>query len=111
MSGRPEILFPLFADLTSLPGVGEKIANSFSALKVNKPRDLIFTLPHSVIDRRIVPTVQGLPAPKTVTVQVMVVQHFPARRRGQPYRIMVKDAQTTIELIYFHARSDYLENR
>jgi ATP-dependent DNA helicase RecG len=109
MSGRPEILFPLFADLTSLPGVGEKIANSFSALKVNKPRDLIFTLPHSVIDRRIVPTVQGLPAPRTVTVQVTVVQHFPARRRGQPYRIMVKDAQTTIELIYFHARGDYLE--
>ena len=66
MSGRPEILFPLFSDLTSLSGIGDKIATTFGALKITKPRDLIFTLPHSVVDRRVVPTVQGLPAPKIV---------------------------------------------
>ena len=109
MSGRPEILFPLFSDLTSLPGVGDKIATSFGALKVTKPRDLIFTLPHSVVDRRVVPTVQGQPALKTVTVQVTVLQHVPSRTRGKPYRVIVKDAQTTIELIYFHSRGEYLD--
>ena len=109
MSGRPENLFPLFSDLTSLPGIGEKTATSFRTLKISKPRDLIFTLPHSVVDRRVVPTVHGLSAPKTVTVQVTVVQHIAARSRGKPYRIIVEDTQSPIELIYFHTRSDHLE--
>jgi ATP-dependent DNA helicase RecG len=38
-----------------------------------------------------------------------VVKHVPARGRGKPYRIIVEDAQSTIELIFFHARGDYLE--
>jgi ATP-dependent DNA helicase RecG len=42
-------------------------------------------------------------------VRVRVVKHVPARGRGKPYRIIVEDAQSTIELIFFHARGDYLE--
>lgn len=108
-SGRPERLFPLFAALDTLPGVGAKTAAAFEAMKVTKPRDLIFTLPNAVIDRRIVPTVQGQPAPKTLSVLVTVQKHIPAPTRGRPYRIMVEDSQTTIELVFFHARGSYLE--
>ena len=109
MSTRPEILFPLFAELSTLAGVGEKSAKAFSGLKITKPRDVIFTLPHSVVDRRVVQSVQGLAAPQTLSVLVRVVKHIPARVRGKPYRIIVEDAQSTIELIFFHARGDYLE--
>ena len=109
MSTRPESLFPLFAELSTLAGVGEKSAKAFAGLKITKPRDLIFTLPHAVVDRRVVHSVQGLPAPQTLSVRVRVVKHMPARGRGKPYRIIVEDAQTTIELIFFHSRGDYLE--
>lgn len=109
MSTRPESLFPLFAELSTLAGVGEKSAKAFAGLKITKPRDLIFTLPHSVVDRRVVHSVQGLPALQTLSVRVRVVKHMPARGRGKPYRIIVEDAQTTIELIFFHSRGDYLE--
>ena len=109
MSTRPEILFPLFAELSTLAGVGEKSAKAFSGLKITKPRDVIFTLPYSVVDRRVVQSVQGLAAPQTLSVLVRVVKHIPARVRGKPYRIIVEDAQSTIELIFFHARGDYLE--
>ena len=109
MSTRPESLFPLFAELSTLAGVGEKSAKAFAGLKITKPRDLIFTLPYSVVDRRVVHSVQGLPAPQTLSVRVRVVKHNPARGRGKPYRIIVEDAQTTIELIFFHSRGDYLE--
>ena len=109
MSTRPEILFPLFAELNTLSGVGDKSAKAFAGLKITKPRDLIFTLPHSVVDRRVVKSVQGLAAPQTLSVRVRVVKHVPARGRGKPYRIIVEDAQSTIELIFFHARGDYLE--
>ena len=108
MSSRPEILFPLFSELTKLLGIGEKTAISFEALKVFKPRDLIFTLPNAVIDRSLVPTVLGQLAPKTVSVLVCVKKHFPALIRGKPYKIIVEDSQTSIELIFFHARGDYL---
>ena len=109
MNTRPEILFPLFAELNTLTGVGDKSAKAFSGLKITKPRDLIFTLPHSVVDRGVVQSVQGLTAPQTLSVRVRVVKHVPARGRGKPYRIIVEDAQSTIELIFFHARGDYLE--
>ena len=109
MSTRPESLFPLFAELSTLAAVGEKSAKAFAGLKITKPRDLIFTLPHAVVDRRVVHSVQGLPAPQTLSVRVRVVKHMPARGRGKPYRIIVEDAQTTIELIFFHSRGDYLE--
>ena len=109
MSTRPESLFPLFAELSTLAGVGEKSAKAFAGLKITKPRDLIFTMPHAVVDRRVVHSVQGLPAPQTLSVRVRVVKHMPARGRGKPYRIIVEDAQTTIELIFFHSRGDYLE--
>ena len=109
MSTRPESLFPLFAELSTLAGVGEKSAKAFAGLKITKPRDLIFTLPHAVVDRRVVHSVQGLPAPQTLSVRVRVVKHMPARGRGKPYRIIVEDEQTTIELIFFHSRGDYLE--
>jgi ATP-dependent DNA helicase RecG len=109
MNTRPEILFPLFAELNTLTGVGDKSAKAFAGLKITKPRDLIFTLPYSVIDRRVVQSVQGLTAPQTLSVRVRVVKHVPARGRGKPYRIIVEDAQSTIQLIFFHARGDYLE--
>jgi ATP-dependent DNA helicase RecG len=108
MSTRPEILFPLFASLETLPGVGEKTARSFAQMHVTAPRDLLFTLPTSGVDRRMRPTVRGVPLPATVTTEVTVEQHHPNRVKGRPYRIDVTDAETTFQLVFFHARADYL---
>jgi ATP-dependent DNA helicase RecG len=108
MSTRPEILFPLFASLETLPGVGEKTARSFAQMHVTAPRDLLFTLPTSGVDRRMRPTVRGVPFPATVTTEVTVEQHHPNRVKGRPYRIDVTDAETTFQLVFFHARADYL---
>jgi hypothetical protein len=52
MTSRPEILFPLFADLSTLTGVGSKTAKSFSGLQVFRPRDLIFHLA-AIADRSV----------------------------------------------------------
>ena len=60
MSGRPEILFPLFGDLSGLKGIGPKTAETLGHMGVEVPRDLLFTLPHSIVDRRLRDTVQGV---------------------------------------------------
>ena len=71
MSSRPEILFPLFAELETLAGVGPKSVQNLAAIEIfEKPRDLIFTLPQSGVDRRKRETVQGADLPGVVTVEV-----------------------------------------
>jgi ATP-dependent DNA helicase RecG len=108
MSGRPEILFPLFGDLTTLDAVGPKTAQTLAALAIEKPRDLLFTLPNSGIDRQLRDTVMGAEQGAVVTVEVTVETHQPARQRGRPYRVVVRDAHTSFHLVFFHARGDYL---
>ncbi|MRU16957.1 ATP-dependent DNA helicase RecG [Roseovarius sp. A21] len=108
MSTRPEILFPLFAGLETLEGVGPKSAQNMGALAIEKPRDVLFTLPYSGVDRRKRDTVQGAEIPGVVTVEVTVGRHTAPQRRGGPYRVYVEDAATSFPLVFFHARDEYL---
>lgn len=107
MSGRPEALFKLFAGLESIEGVGPKTAQHLQTMGVSAPRDLLFTLPHTVIDRQRRESVQEVEAPTTVTVAITVGEHRPARTKGGAYRINVSDAQTAFQLVFFHARGSY----
>jgi ATP-dependent DNA helicase RecG len=106
---RPAALFPLFAELESLDGVGPKTARALAGLGVTRPADLLFLLPHSGVDRSLVASVRDCVAPTTVTVEVEVGQHFPPRTRGKPYRVLVRDSGLDWALVFFHARGDYLE--
>ncbi|MCG7626389.1 ATP-dependent DNA helicase RecG [Epibacterium sp. MM17-32] len=108
MSGRPEQLFPLFAELETLQGVGPKIAEHFAQLQITAPRDLLFALPYSVVDRRRRETIRGLELPTTATVEITVGRHRPARNKGGAYRIDVTDQETEFQLVFFHGRSRYL---
>lgn len=109
MSGRPELLFPLFADVTKLDGVGPKTAQHLEQIDVAKPRDLLFLLPYSGIDRGLKISVNEAELPGVVTVQVLVGAHRAPRNRGGAYRITVQDALTSFQLVFFHARGDYLK--
>ncbi|WP_298290995.1 ATP-dependent DNA helicase RecG [uncultured Litoreibacter sp.] len=111
MSGRPEILFPLFADLTKLDGVGPKTATLFEQLHIEKPKDLLLTLPGSGIDRARKASIRDAILPGTVTVEVEIGMHVPARQKGRPYHVHVRDAQTEFRLVFFHARGDYLQKQ
>jgi ATP-dependent DNA helicase RecG len=106
---RPEILFPLFAGLETLDGIGPKSAKAFAALGVEKPKDLLLLLPHSGIDRARCASVRDVVPPTTVTVEVEVEAHFAPRTKGRPYRVMVRDSALEFQLIFFHARGDYLQ--
>ena len=109
MSTRPEIIFPLFSALTVLDGVGPKIAKNFENLGITRPRDLLFTLPYSGIKRDLVATVQGAEFPNVLTVQVTVGVHKAGRTKSAACRVQVEDQETTFQLVFFHARGDYLK--
>ncbi len=107
MSGRPEVLWPLFADLKGLDGIGPKTAQTLGQAGTLAPRDLLFTLPYSVTDRRPRETVQGADFPSIVTVAVEVGRHWPPSRKGGAYRVDVDDAATRFQLVFFRGSSEY----
>jgi len=111
MSGRPEQLFPLFAGLETLDGVGPKTAQTLAQSGVESPRDVLFGLPYAVVDRRRRDTINGADLPTTLTVEVTIGTHRPARNKGGAYRVHVEDSQTDFQLVFFHARGDYLKKQ
>ncbi|HTV71352.1 MAG TPA: ATP-dependent DNA helicase RecG [Rhizobiaceae bacterium] len=117
---RPSLLDPLFAPVTSLEGVGEKIAELIgrvvpSDVSAREPRlsDLLFTLPYSVIDRRNRPGIAGSAEGAIVTLELRVDRHQPPPRgkKSIPYRVFAHDDTGEIALTFFHAKGPWLEKQ
>lgn len=106
-AGRPEILWPLFAPLEGLKGIGPRTARSFALAGLDRPRDLLMTLPSGGVDRRLRPSLRGVALPATVTVAVTVERHRPPARKGRPHVVTVRDAQTCFQIVFFHGTADW----
>ncbi len=113
---RPALLDPLFAPLTSLPGVGPKLEKLYRRLLGRgeggaRVLDLLFHLPSGVVDRRSRPKLRDVVPGTVVTVAVTVDRHRPAPpgRARAPYLIYASDETGDVVLTYFSARRDYLE--
>ncbi|MGE4528958.1 MAG: ATP-dependent DNA helicase RecG [Rhodospirillaceae bacterium] len=109
---RPPILYPLFAPLTSLPGVGPRMAPLIArAADGDKVVDLLWHLPQGCIDRTARPAVMDTTDGLTATLTVRVLRHEAAPPKSRsPYRVVCADASGEISLVFFHAREDYLRN-
>ena len=105
---RPEILFPLFAPVTKLPGVGPRIAKLIEALAGPHVVDLLWHLPSGLIDRRFSPKIADAPAGAIVTLTLRIERHVQARTRRGPYKVRCRDDTGTLSLVFFHANADYL---
>ncbi|MFO1183856.1 MAG: ATP-dependent DNA helicase RecG [Bauldia sp.] len=112
---RPAILNPLFAPVSSLPGVGEKTAGLFSRLlgteEEARVADLLFHLPVALIDRRRRPGIALSGEGGVVTLRVRIDRHQPSPRGiGRiPYRVLAQDDTGEIALVFFHAERSWLE--
>ncbi len=105
---RPAILFPLFAEIRTLGGVGPKLEKLIA--KVAGPRlvDLAFDLPVGVVDRSYRPKLANAQPGRIATVEVNVLEHRPNRVKAQPYRVMVSDDTSAMELVFFRSHPEYL---
>src|SRR5579863_4371774 len=112
---RPLLLNPLFAPVTSLPGVGPKQDKLFRYLlgRDETPRliDLLLHLPTSVIDRRARPKIRDAAPGTVVTLQVTVDRHrpTPARNSRAPHLVYASDDTGDVILTYFRAQPGYVE--
>ena len=97
---RPEILFPYFTDVTSVKGVGPKIAPILAQHTGSHVRDLAFFLPTGVIKRPLVPLAAARIG-DVQTVAVTIAGYPPSAAKG-PQRIETYDDGTRLTLVYFH---------
>ena len=105
---RPSILFPLFAETRTLPGIGPKLQKLIARVAGTRLVDLVFDLPTGIVDRSYRPKLVEAEAGRIATVLLNVLDHLPSRVRSQPYRVRCSDDTATIELVFFHADPDYL---
>jgi ATP-dependent DNA helicase RecG len=113
---RPSLLNPLFAALTTLPGIGSKLETLYQRLlgrDDEAPRliDLLLHLPSGAIDRRARPKLREVVPDTVVTVAVTVDRHRPPppNRPRAPYQVYTSDETGDLILTFFNARKDYLQ--
>ncbi len=116
---RPSLLDPLFAPATLLEGVGPKVVALLGkvtpadvAERDLRVGDLLFVLPHSLIDRRNRPEIALAAEGAIVTIEVTIDRHQPPPRGkgAMPYRVFAFDETGEIALTFFHAKGAWLEN-
>lgn len=104
---RPQILFPLFAEIEALPGIGPRSKALFARLAGTRAVDLLWHLPVGLIDRRHRPTIAEAREGEIVTIEATVDSHQPGSGRS-PYKVLVRDLTGFLTLVFFHARKDWL---
>ncbi len=96
---RPDVLFPLFAETTTLAGVGPRLGKLIAKLAGPRVVDLLWHLPSGLIDRRFAPKIAEAPADRIATITVTVGAHHPPHVKRQPYKVFCSDDTGTIELL------------
>ena len=109
--GRPPALFPLFAAIDTLPGVGPKSRDALAQMGIERPRDLILTLPTSGVTRRRIARISDARPPEVVTIAVTVGRHYPPAAKGRPWRVHCSDGAGDLTLVFFHPRKEWIESQ
>jgi ATP-dependent DNA helicase RecG len=106
---RPQSLTPLFAQVTSLPGIGPRLGKLVERLAGTLVLDVLWHLPLAIVDRRNAPKVAQARAGEIATLTVTIDEHHVPRNPRQPYRVWCSDETGKLCLTYFNGREDYLK--
>ncbi|MGZ3273556.1 MAG: ATP-dependent DNA helicase RecG [Caulobacteraceae bacterium] len=107
---RPEILFPLFASVSALKGVGPKIQPLVEKLAGPLVRDLLFLPPQGVIHRAVTTAAHAREG-EVQTLRVKIEAHFPSARQNLPWRIRTYDGTGFLTLVFFKGGSPHLQRQ
>lgn len=106
---RPEILFPLFADVTTLKGVGPRSAPLVQKVAGPLVRDVLFLSPSGVIQRRRTTAMEAVDGEIGV-FEVTIDRLFPPHKHGAPIKVRAIDDTGFIHLIWFAGSPRHIES-
>ncbi len=104
---RPDILNPLFAEVTALKGVGPGLARPLERLHLNRVVDVAFHLPTGQVDRIARTELMMTDAGRVVSIVLTPCDYRSSAGRG-PTRVHATDALGNyVSLTYFGGASGY----
>ena len=105
---RPQILFPLFAEVSTLKGVGPRVLPLVQKVAGPLVRDLLFLSPSGVIMRRpaeAATAVDGEVGVFTVTIDRL----FTPSRPGAPLKVRASDPTGFVHLVWFGGSPQHID--
>jgi ATP-dependent DNA helicase RecG len=107
---RPDILNPLFAEVTALKGVGAALAKPLERLGLRRVVDVAFHLPSGWIDRVLREELMQADVGRTIAITVTPVEHRFSRSPRGPSRVLATDRHGNyVSLTYFGGSSGYVK--
>lgn len=105
---RPEILNPLFAEMTSLKGVGPQLAKPMTKLGLQRVVDMLFHLPTGLIERQRVNEINERDVGRQIIVALTASEYRSSGSARAPFRINAFDrAGNHVALTYFGRNSGW----
>ncbi|MDB5679434.1 ATP-dependent DNA helicase RecG [Sphingomonas bacterium] len=106
---RPDILKPLFAEVTALKGVGPGLAKPLDKLGLHRVIDVAFHLPSGFIDRVPRDELDMVDAGRTIAITLTPVEYKSSASQRGPTRVHAIDAKGNyVSLIYFGGSSGWV---
>lgn len=107
---RAEILYPFFAEIKSIKGVGDVASGNLAKLGITRVKDLLFHKPIAYIDRTKTPKIFEAEIGVPATFKLEVYEHIKPPRSHMPYRVICGNSTGIIDLVFFHYKNDYFKN-
>ena len=106
---RPDILNPLFAEVTALKGVGAALSKPLERLGLARVVDVAFHLPTGWVDRFARDELMAADAGRMISIVLRPVDYKISRSRG-PTRVHATDRHGNyVSLVYFGGSSGYVK--
>ena len=105
---RPEILNPIFAEVTALKGVGAQLAKPLERLGLSRVVDMLFHLPTGFVDRVLREELDAADVGRVIVITLTPVQYRQPGPRS-PMRVQAVDAQgNPVSLVYFRGSGGWV---
>ena len=105
---RPEILFPLFAEVSTLKGVGQKVLPLVQRLAGPLVRDLLFLAPTGLILRRPMTAAEAV-EDQVGVFRVVVDRLIVPGKPGVPTKVRAQDETGFVHLVWFGGSAQHVD--
>jgi len=105
---RPQILFPLFAEVSSLKGVGPKILPLVQKLAGPLVRDVLFLSPSGLIVRRPMTAANAVEGQVGI-FEVMIDRLIVPGKPGAPIKVRASDDTGFVHMIWFGGSAQHID--
>ena len=105
---RPDILNPLFAEISLFKGVGPALARPLERLGLARAVDVAFHLPVSWVDRHLTDRLDLADAGRVIGIMLTPVDYRAGGSARAPFRVLAADAHGNgVALVYFGRNSGW----